>query len=524
MKNLKSAIITLLLLALVCTLFACGANENPEESQTSGMSVQENEATSDVDVATIVLDLEEAIDKGPEKDMWDVIRIKNDVPFTPEGYEGPVCDYVGKYTGENGEAVEMVFNDMAFVCDDTYGVQDYGQEYNIWREQTIDGETLPGYFLLRSEYKYFLEHTKGETTELLYLNVDLPFLVHYPSLVDHTESKALIQMGSYLITYSFESKECKTISDSVLTYSYPEGDVVYFTDWDHVEHQCKWIETEESTETGNTVISYRIKVGQLVKNEEFQQEFLTMQEALKTGKATKDSFADKYYISYIGSIFSQATDEYLGNIHMPYASNWCSGAIWGDYNSCWNVENTKLTLARYGEVVRFYYLPESEWKMVEAYIQVRQKPDTVFVEYDVDANSDGLISAEELENAIVGCNILLLNVEERSLYRIDTEGNFDKIASDVTDYCEAYGEMYWMDSNCNAYELSWLEDDDSILIGENVVGISKHTDERAGFMVMPGDPRCNFADEGFYFCTLYGREWLNQEKTSGAWALEHDWK
>ena len=81
-----------------------------------------------------------------------------------------------------------------------------------------------------------------------------------------------------------------------------------------------------------------------------------------------------------------------------------------------------------------------------------------------------------------------------------------------------------MDGNLNAYELSWMEKDESVLIGENVVGISYHTDERAGFVVKPGDPRCNWVSYGFSLCTLYGREWLNQEESSGDWALEHDWQ
>ena len=75
----------------------------------------------------------------------------------------------------------------------------------------------------------------------------------------------------------------------------------------------------------------------------------------------------------------------------------------------------------------------------------------------------------------------------------------------------------------NAYELFWVVDDDSIIIGENAVGIAKSHGETAGFIVKPEDSRCNAITEGYHLCTQYGKDWLNQDQTSAAWALEYDW-
>ena len=522
MKRLRNGTITLFLLVLVCALFACGIRQ--ESGNIDSNTVPKQEITIDVDnnIPVVSVDVSQVSTKETKlvKDVWNAVLISSDVPFTPEGYDGSVCNYIEDYTGEDGKTVQKNYTNVAFLIEDE---ADYGEDFRHWRNETIDGERVYGSFLFHREYRYFLEHVDGEAIERFYLDIKLPFNVYYPVLIDHNEEKALILLGSCLLTYRFDSKECNVISDSVLDCSYSEGEAIYFTDWNHTEHKCEWLNSDEVTETGNTVISYRVNVIQPEKNDDFQQEFIEMQEAIKSGRANEDSYSDKYDISYSGGIFSAQNDEYQGNIHMPYAGFWSSGTIWSASGSCWNVGASDLTLYRYGDEVRGYQLDEGKWKIVEAYFNLKQKKDTAFVEYDVDEDSDGMITAEELDHAIIRLDVMLLNVEEKALYHIDTDGNSQKVAEDVQDYCEAYGELYWMDSELNAYELSWLEDNNSVLIGKDVVGISKHTDERAGFIVKPGDPRTNCTDEGFYLCTLYGREWLNQEESSGAWALEHNW-
>ena len=47
-----------------------------------------------------------------------------------------------------------------------------------------------------------------------------------------------------------------------------------------------------------------------------------------------------------------------------------------------------------------------------------------------------------------------------------------------------------------------------------MVAISHHTDERAGFIVKPNDPRGDWESGGLHIATGYGDGWLNYEKTS----------
>ena len=141
----------------------------------------------------------------------------------------------------------------------------------------------------------------------------------------------------------------------------------------------------------------------------------------------------------------------------------------------------------------------------------------------MDTDNNGVLTAKELDEGIISVQLLLYNAKDKCVYQCINGQTPVKLAEDVIDYCYAYGELYWMNSMFEAYELSWRTKTVSVLIGEDVVGISKHTDERAGFVVKPDDPRCNAESDGFCLCTLYGDDWLNQESTSGAWALEHDW-
>ena len=182
-----------------------------------------------------------------------------------------------------------------------------------------------------------------------------------------------------------------------------------------------------------------------------------------------------------------------------------------------------LTYWHYGEKVREYTLPEGKWRVIRSYLSYHEDPNEWSVKYVIDVNQDGIVTAEEMNAAVTNTNILLYNFEDNSVWTINQNGWIVQVCEGCIDFQEAYGEFYWMDYQFNAYELSWTEDQDSILIGEDVVAISKHTDERAGFVVKPGDTRANHKSDGLDLCTLYGTEWLNQEQTSGAWALEYDW-
>ncbi len=526
MKKTKviSAILALCILLGCCC--GCGAEEgqnadsspNPQPEASASTPPASQPVTTSDDVNPEPAPTPVAI---PLVDKWEVNTVTNEVPITPEGYEGNKVTLVKRYTGKDGVTVDKTYTDVAFL--DPNDENKYAYDFTYWtNEFEINGERPFGQIICETEYLYFLEHHQGEEVQRFFLDIDIPGSYYYFSLLGRTEKTALIKTGSYIFVYDFESAECKLITDSALDYDYPVQDTLYFTDWDHCEYQCNWNESTSVSKTGNSVIRYLNYQG-ITKLDDFQEEFLEMQNMAKTGRVAEDALSDKYS-TYSGNIYSVSNDEYMGNLHLPYATE-RSSKIWRpDGYSCWLIEGNSITRYRYNDVARTHELHEGEWYIIESYVSLKKREDVAFVEYDLDVNNDGIISAEELDERTLSIDTLLMDISTHTVWHLDSDGNLTAVAEDVQDYCEAYGEFYWMNSKFNAYELSWTEKDESVLIGKDVVGISYHTDERAGFVVKPGDPRCNWVSDGFSLCTLYGEEWLNQEESSGAWALEYDWQ
>lgn len=527
MKNTKIvSIILMLCILLGCCGCNAGAGQKGEISKSS-----EPEISIPVDPATQFEGTENDANPQttstpvaiPPVDEWEVTTVTNEIPITPEGYEGNLVTLDKSYTGKDGVTIDKTYTNVAFL--DPEGENPYAYDTTYWtNEFEINGERPFGQLIFETEELHFLEHHQGEETQRFFLDIELPRDAYYLTLLGRTEKTALIISGSYIFTYGFDSKECKLITDSALDYSYPVQDTLYFTDWDHCEYKCNWNESTSVSETGNSVIRYLNYRG-ITKRDDFQEEFLKLQEAAKakTGNGLEYNLSDKYDI-WSGSIYAIPNDEYMGNLNLPYATEKSSQILYPNSYSCWLIEDGCITLYRYGDVVRRHELPEGEWYIIESYSSLKRKEDTVFVEYDLDVNNDGIISAEELDERTLSIDTLLMDISTHTVYHLDSDGTLTAVAEDVQDYCQAYGEFYWMDGNLNAYELSWTKKNESVLIGKDVVGISYHTDERAGFVVKPGDPRCNWVSYGFSLCTLYGNEWLNQEESSGAWALEHNWQ
>lgn len=516
MKNTKIlGIILMLCILLGCC--ACGA-EAGQGDEPSMSSKTENSTpvpfTTETELTVVPITI-------PVVDKWEVATVTNKIPITPEGYEGNLVTLVESYTSKDGVTVDKTYDGVALLNPDEENNYEY--DFTYWTNQfEVNGERPFGQIIYKTERLLFLEHHQGEEIQRFFLDINLPKDFYYMSLIGRNERVALISSGSYIFTYNFESKACELITDSALDYYYPVQDTLYFTDWEHCEYQCNWSESSSVSKTGNSVVRYLNYRG-ITKIEDFQEEFLEMQEAVKTGKVSEGSLSDKYQI-YSASIYSVSNDDYMGNLHLPYATE-KSSQLWKPNSySCWLVEGNSITLYRYGDVVRTHELPEGEWYIIESYSSLKRKEDTVWVEDDLDVNNDGIITAEELDERTLSMDTLLMDISTHTIYHLDSNGNLKAVAEDVQDYREAYGEFYWMDSKFNAYELSWTKKDESVLIGKDVVGISYYTDERAGFIVKPGDPRCNWVSDGFSICTLYGEEWLNQEESSGAWALKHDWK
>lgn len=462
-------------------------------------------------------------DEYEPAESWTVETVENMIPIVPEGYEGVLVDYATAYTGKDGKKVQQTYTDVAFVEVDSDYI-DYDKYYMMSDIIDIEGEKVSGFFMCKMEVLNFLEHKKGEEViESFYLDIEIPEMYYMHVAAQNEKSVLIWNNGSYLFTYNFESEKCSLITDSALDFFSPVGDELYFTDWNHTEYVCNWAESNKSTETGREVVTYYYQCElSPIEDEVRQANFSAIQQAAKEGTLDKDYIKSKGYEIYNDYLYDFGIEEgFSGSIHLPYATEGGS-YILEDFGTCWMVDRNQLYLYRYGERVRQYVLDEGNWCIIDSTLELPKK----FWNYDESSNQ---ISAEELNKLIVKADVLLLNTSENCLYHLsDIEGNIDLtlIAAEVYDSYASYenaGIVYYLDSNNCAYEVFWVIDEAGILIGENAVGIAKIRGEQAGFIVKPEDPRCNAKMNGVSLCTMYGHDWLNQEQTSGAWALEYDW-
>lgn len=448
---------------------------------------------------------------------YSVIVIENLIPTVPEGYEGTVVNYTMPYTGKDGIETERTYENVAFVedCDNKY--LDYNKYFIISEMVNINGKQVAGFFICERELLYFLG-VKGEEGRI-YLDVkDIPDTYEMEVLACNNET-ILIRDGSYAFTYSFKSKECRIITDSICSFLSPVEDNLFYTDWEHDEHVVDWrVEGSELKKTGKKVVTYLYE-GKLqpIENEQIQKDFQSIQQYVKSGD--QNSIAQSGYKLYNDDLYDENFN-YLGNIHLPFACNNSGYAVYDSLRSCFAVNNVNLMLYRYGETVRKYTLKEGDWRIIDR---------SIILSESIAKEENTTITAEKLKKLISKVDVLLYNKSDSCLYHLsDANGEtaIDLIANDVKDCFAKYdgdGFVYWMDSKGNAYELHWKNNGESILIGQNAVGIMKENDGTTGFIVKRGDTRCNYEDRGFHYCTQYGRGWLNQEKTNEAWALQFDW-
>ncbi len=490
--------------------------EEPEVIKLfTGETTTTEEATEEIQVELVGRD-----DFNPNlTESWGVDVIDNLVPIVPEGYDGTLVDYTTSYTGKDGKEEQRTYEDVAFVDAESEYI-DYDKYYMTSDIIDVEGEEKSGWFICNKETMLFLEHKKGEdVVEKFYLDIDEVPENYYIHVAARNEKAALIWDGSYLFTYNFETEKCSLITDSALNFKSPVEDELYFTDWNHREYKNDWANSSEVVATGRTVVTYFYDCElQAIDDEVLQANFTEIQKIAKNNelKKYKEYLESKGYEVYRDHLYDNAkVYGYSGSIHLPFASNNSGYCVFDTVQSAWAVESTSLTLYRYGDVVRKYNIEEGNWAIVDSTLAIEQS-----------VLEESVLTAEQFDGKIMMADVLLLNNDDNCLYHISDNGNTTIIAENVVDCYASYedaGIVYWLDSTGNAYELFWCIDDESILIGEEAIGIAKIRGERAGFIVKPGDPRCNAIDAGVHLCTQYGHEWLNQDKTTAAWALEYDW-
>ncbi len=491
------------------------------DSRNDSESNVENEEAPDTSIALLASSKYE-----PDSEEWSVEVVNNLIPVTVEELgDGITVPYTCRYTDDNGEMSYKTYENAAFVTREFSEVWDMYDQYIIEsRTEKVNGEEIRGCFLLSREYHYYLKQTVGGEEILHLLDIQMPYNTYDIYMDEMMDGKCLIEVGpAYMYVCDMETFECTLIAENILT-SQIEDDSFYWADYDRTEYVVSWTESTESKATGNEVFYYRTKSfePERFEDDSINHDFEVMQTALKNGEAVASDFEEFYDVTYSGNVYRESDDLYCGNIHLPYAMSYNRNLMYSGYSyGAWFIEGKALNFYYFGDSVFSFSLEEGNWRIIVADTYKKKTEDGDNVKYDADGN--GRVTAEEIKNAIDCIEMLLYNAVDNTVWTLNEKGEMSCILQDVRDYNEAYGQFYWMDGNDNAYELSWKESTESVLIGEDVVAISKHEDERAGFIVKPDDPRCNAAVCGEFFCTLYGNEWLNQEKTSGAWALEYDW-
>ena len=430
-------------------------NDWNEETNNPNMNIAEKNNTSglnDSESIVFVDDINTFEPISSFEDVWDIHFYADHIPFTPDGYDGQVIDYATKCIDSKGQVSSVIYRDVAFFTGYDDAFYDLRDNYRFaYVNIKVDGKNIFGVvFLCESEYHPFLEHYHDGIVDRfpLELDVDSP---NSGYVLAQNDVKAIMASGSYVFTYNFKTAQTNLIADAVLNYKYPVEGEFYFTDWNHIEYKVDWEHDDTITITGNKVVAYRNEDFSLSIIDDFEEEFLKIQQDFKDGNITESQYTDKYIIRSWGSVYSIPDNKLVTSIHLPHAYLYNSNLMVCLGDNCCLIENFILNLYRFGDLVRSYELPDGKWRIIGFY-----------------------------EDA----DILLMNVDDASIYTIDQNRACRKVLSGVVDYYEAFGKLYWMDANGNCYLYHWRGDETNELIAKNIIGFSP----RAGFIIKPDTP------------------------------------
>lgn len=389
----------------------------------------------------------------------------NHIYYVPSWYTGPTTYYETEYVNKDG--YQNVSYEVPLVSS-WEEVKEYHEEHSedSWKSiylSNVDGEEIKCYAPCHTEFVFGFSFKRfGETVERVYdLGIENSKNYEEIHFLAYDNNRLLITLEDALFgVYDFGTNEFEIITDSAIDY-YLVGNELLFTDYNHNEHSCKWVETSTATLTGNQLVHYHNY--DLVLKDEYQQEyFKKVQEEVRSNENAKNNYdIDSYNDLYLDG-------ELIGDINLPSAMEYnadlmCSDGIKG----IWLIEDGFLKLYRYGKVICQYQLPgdNPKWSIISGY-------------RDSDTNK-----------------IYMLLFNEGVIYILEDGGKLLKVAEDVVDYLMgyAYGNSYlcWMDSNGNGYGCSniWkYESGEHIHSLNNVVGVA-WIGEEPGFILNPTDER-----------------------------------
>ena len=425
------------------------------------------------------------------------------VATAPQDQEQKATEPVTSETPENSESTTKVYLD--------------GDEISYWYIDGVedkddydnDGDT--------EEYVSVLVHQYGPDSEndkefKYYFKGDSGIDRYYASVLDWDEKEEnflLYQEGSFY-TFDLWTHRLDCVAEATLDWVI-EDHILFYTNVEHEEFMFDYKNNRKPQATNRKIIKYFNKSFEPAINEEFEETFQEIQEMVKNGTDVKSVEIKGIKVYYDYDIFDD-NGNYLGNLNYPHSYKWNRNVMFDDYDMCAMVVGNKLTYYVLGEAVKEFELPEGRWQVIDSdfYLEETENEDS----YTALVIEDDSMKEVSVDEALIEKFALLYRFDDRSVWTLDSEGRLEKVCEDVVDFQEAYGEFYWMNSKFEAYELTWKHSVESILIGEDVVGISHHTDERAGFIVKPDDPRGDSESGGLHIATGYGNGWLNYEQTS----------
>ena len=359
-------------------------------------------------------------------------------------------------------------------------VPDY--EINRW---TIKGKTEGDLQVAYLEHQFGPDRDK-DVEEVYVFDSDSGIDPAECTIVDSDEANTrfLLHQHRDLYTFDLNTHELKCIVDGYVDYYYGEKkQKIHYTGLDYYEKIIEWLESDEAVSSGIMFINFFVEDFFTTPNEEFNDRFLEIQAQAKLGKDPAE-FTDVEIMDN-GDIYD-LNGKYLANIHLPYAFKWSPNLQFSENGMEIMLNETKLEYYRYGEVVQSFELPSQRWKVIQSSITYSGDPEMLFAKN---------LNAEQIKAAIQDTKVLLYNLEEKTVWKIDSTG-INKIIEECVDYTEYNGVLYWMNYSTTAYKLNWLESNESVEIGHGVVAASHYNDERAGFIVKPGDPLANAEADG----------------------------
>lgn len=358
-----------------------------------------------------------------------------------------------------------------------------------------------------------LVHQYGDSeNDIKYYFEDTSINHYYASVMDwdETEENFLIYQEGSFYTFDLGTYRLECVAEATLDWVI-EDHILFYTNVKHEEFMFDYKNNRQPQATGREVIRYFNKSFEPEINMSFEDLFQEIQERVKDGTDVYAIEIKGIKVYYNYDIFDK-NGNYLGNLNYPHSYKWNHNIMFDDYDMCAMVIDNKLTYYVFGEAVKEFELPEGRWKVIDSdfYLEETENEDS----YTALVIEDDSMNEVSVDEALIEKLVLLYRFDDRSVWTLDSDGKVEKVCEDVVDFQEAYGEFYWINSKFEAYELTWKQSEESILIGENVVAISHHTDERAGFIVKPDDPRGDWESGGLHISTGYGTGWLHYEQTS----------